>query len=276
METLWNVLLGVLGNAAYFVIGVSVAYIFRLFGSKIPTSKLLSFSNLKTVSIVLPTPTRIIPGTSRTSIEEGIPVTPIGPVKGYARLSQMLAVAAGSATQNKVYFSTEFPKEMIATDLICFGRPDVNIVTNQIVATANLPFRFEGDRIVDSKSGEEICRARIEGGRVTRDYGSIIRMTNPFHDGADILIFCGCQTFGVQAAAYFYSIDNLLTILLGPPRNFLMKGLYMLGRSRIMRSLLAVFLVPFFKEAYQILVVAEVSADQVSTVKMLKWQALEK
>ena len=94
-------------------------------------------------------------------------------------------------------------------DLVLIGGPDGNAVTAEMVQRIEpaLTFRFPHWRehvvlLVDKTTGHEYHPEYDEDGRLTVDYGVVVRAPNPLaDDGTEVVLLCGCWGHGTAAAA---------------------------------------------------------------------------
>jgi hypothetical protein len=62
--------------------------------------------------------------------------------------------------------------------------------------------------LLDSETDEVLYQATVEDGKVTHDFGLLLRAPNPFAPTNPVILFAGCETYGVKAAADFLAIRN--------------------------------------------------------------------
>jgi hypothetical protein len=100
---------------------------------------------------------------------------------------------------------------------------------------------------------------------VVRDYGYLLRVPNPFSAEHTVLLFAGCETYGVKGAADFFALRNF----------HVLRGLDVLRFGRLVAAL--DWLIPArFKTSYFLAVVEiEVRGTFTSTPRIVEFQKLE-
>ena len=110
-----------------------------------------------------------------------------------------------------VSFGDELPRGRTFDDtLLCLGGPDTSAISARLWRTASTSFAFgDPDRheiaIHDVSTGDRYSPVGF-GGEVTRDYGLIVKMPNPFSQpDAECwaLLFAGCLGYGTWGAVRF-------------------------------------------------------------------------
>lgn len=248
-----------------FTLGMGFGRLVSFLSERYPLRRMLGLCKDNLVCIVIASPTRIIPGTTDTMTTEGVPLTPIGPVFAYERISNLLATAYPKMKNVRLYFSTDFPHELYSQNLILIGFPKANQVTKEIMTDIELPLVFDEHALVEKNTGRVAYQATIHAGEVRKDFGCLVRVPNPYQSRSRVFILAGCQTYGVKAAADFLAAQNLLELW-----NIKVPGLLYLALTKFS------WLVPsrFTNEYYQIVVSVQVRQHFTSQPELVAYHPL--
>jgi hypothetical protein len=161
------------------------------------------------VYIALPTTIRIAPNTEYATIRWGVPATTGGVVQAFAYVHRLLERAGYEQSQIHLHFDEQLPASAYKENLVIIGFGKTNTVSRAIESKLDLPYAFKDQKIIDVKSGNTIAESIHEAGKVTRDYGMLTVSSNPFNRRKKVIMFGGCQSFGVTAAASLFDPDNV-------------------------------------------------------------------
>lgn len=253
---------GVIG----LIVGSALAWLARISLRKRPTRRLFGVSTLDHTALVIGAPLGVTPGSPvLVPIGSGLPVFGYGPLMAYSRITHLMRNAYSSHNALTPYSSRDFPSGRLGDDLVLFGYPIGNEVTATVMAELRLPLAFDGHDLVDTTSGEILYQADLENGSVVRDYGYLLRAPNPFSEGHTVLLFAGCETYGVKGAADFFTLRNF----------HLLRGLDALRFGRLVAAL--DWLIPDrLKASYFVAVVEiEVRGTFTSTPRIVRFQKLD-
>lgn len=207
-----NTLANIISAIIILVFGAVLGWIGTRLIERRPLRLLLGLQESRGEIIVLATPVYIIPGTTSISDRPGIPLTPLGPVFAFKSITNLITSAYPKLANIRLYFSNDFPSELHDQNLFLIGFPKANEVTKDVMSNLDLPLIFDNHTLVNSKTNKPVYNAVVEDNQVVEDYGCLIRAPNPYSDGSVVFIFAGCQTYGVKAAADFFSVTNILEL----------------------------------------------------------------
>ncbi|WP_328711063.1 hypothetical protein [Nocardia salmonicida] len=164
-----------------------------LLASRLPARRTWRFSNVSGLEIVLDT----------DYIDTGHyqrPVAGLGQIRGLSLLIPSLTRAYRDIEFDKVWLSAHLPGDRIEQDLLVLGGPKNNEVAARILAAMEgaLPFR-SADGIV--WEGDAPRRAEQVDGSIVRDYGYIVRTSNPLNPARRVVLIGGASTYGTIAAS---------------------------------------------------------------------------
>lgn len=200
-----NALSGVIG----LIFGSALVWLARIGLRKKPTRRLFGVPTLDHTALVIGAPLGVTPGSPvLVPIGSGLPVFGYGPLMAYSRITHLMRNAYSAHSALTPYASRDFPSGRLGDDLVLFGYPIGNEVTATVMAELRLPVVFDGHDLLDTASGEVLYQAALEGGSVVRDYGYLLRVPNPFSTEHMVLLFAGCETYGVKGAADFFALSN--------------------------------------------------------------------
>jgi hypothetical protein len=174
-----------------------------------PSRVLLDCKNPKELHIVIGAPWGIIPGTTELHQYDGMPIFGFGSLNAYHNIMQLFNTAYPKMKAFPLETSKSFDLKNIKHDLILIGFPLGNEVTAIVMDDLNLPIKFNGHDIIDSRTKNIEYQAKAQSKKIVADYGCIIHAPNPYNPDASVTIFAGCETFGVKAAAEFFGVHNL-------------------------------------------------------------------
>jgi hypothetical protein len=103
-------------------------------------------------------------------------------------------------TRFRHYFSAEFPPQGLSSPIVSIGGPRWNRVTRLLLESRDSPFVFDEFCLVDRETSDRYS-ATIQEDRIVRDYGLIVKISNPYNRDEIALVIAGCHTFGCHAAA---------------------------------------------------------------------------
>lgn len=257
-----NALSGVIG----LIVGSVLVWLARIVLRRKPTRRLFGFPTLDHTALVIGAPLGVTPGSpALVPIGSGLPVFGYGPLMAYSRITHLMRTAYSAHAALTPYSSPDFPSSRLGDHLVLFGYPIGNEVTATVMAELRLPITFNGHDLVDTASGKILYQAALEDGSVVRDYGYLLRVPNPFSAGNMVLLFAGCETYGVKGAADFLALRNF----------HLLRGLNVLRFGWLVATL--DWLIPNrFKASYFLAVVeVEVRGTFTSTPRIVSFQKLD-
>lgn len=162
-----------------------------------------------------PTVAFVSNSTAKETREYLLMATGIGQVQALSHLTPFFMSAFPRASPPpRVRLSSQWTPEHLHENLILLGGPSRNAVTKKFfdrlgghfpVRQAHDPERATGDRIFWPDNPEEGLVGVSEGGRITQDYGLIVRVPSVFNEDRMCLLFSGTRTHGTAAAAQFFA-----------------------------------------------------------------------
>jgi hypothetical protein len=128
------------------------------------------------------------------------PVAGLGQIRGLSLLIPSLTRAYRGIELDKVCLSEYLPGDRIEQDLLVLGGPKNNEVARRILTAmeGTLPFRLADGIVWD---GDAPRRAEHVNGSVVRDYGYIVRTSNPLNPARRVVLIGGASTYGTIAAS---------------------------------------------------------------------------
>jgi hypothetical protein len=103
-------------------------------------------------------------------------------------------------------YSSTFPLESYKENLVVIGGPINNSCT--AIFMEHIKDKAFYNAEFELVLGESKFTTQYDGDRAEKDFGSVIRMQNPFNHSKDVIIVSGCDTHGVLAAATLISSRN--------------------------------------------------------------------
>ena len=188
--------LGVLKFAA----GAVTAIVGAVLSRKWPHMLLWKLSPMAPATICLATSARINTG------KYVRPTTGIGQVQALALVVPSVLRGYGVGSRPKVVFSDQVSPDLLKRDLILLGGAKNNEYTRRIFEEYSqcTAFEFIKDMNTFAFEGEEYTGV-TRGGRVVEDWAIIMRVPNPYSEGAtQVTVLAGVHTHGVAAAAEYY------------------------------------------------------------------------
>jgi hypothetical protein len=260
-----NTLANVLAAILMLIIGVVLGWVSRILVERRPVRQLLKLPETNGAIIVIATPYFVIPGTTNISKEDGVPLTPLGPVFAFKSITNLISIAYPQLPNSKLYFASDFPEEQLDRNLFLIGFPKANKITRTVMNDLDLPLIFDNHTLINSDTKKPVYDAVIEDNVVVEDFGCLIRAPSPYKEGSVVFIFAGCQTYGVKAAADFLAAENLLELT---------------GRktSKFAKRFLSKFpflITPSESDYYQIIVSTKVKKHFISQPRMVAYYKLK-
>jgi hypothetical protein len=214
MDDIHSIFDGVLSNVLWLPVGALLAYVWFLLRVRLPKRRLWQVKDPSCL---------VVCAATSTATNTGVyyrPATGIGQVRALTLATRSLNQAYNKQLDIKnILLSVEPLQERIENDLLILGGPKNNHIAAQFLhlIDAEQPVTVTGSIInwrVDRIGQQWINQGAIQydGKAVNRqivvDYGLIIRAKSPFtsHDRTVVLFF-GSHTFGVVAAAKFFTDD---------------------------------------------------------------------
>lgn len=112
-----------------------------------------------------------------------------------------------------ILLSTDQLGRHIERDLIVLGGPEFNQMTKKLLSEIqNSPIRQSNHIITWHETNvEKVFESEYERERIIKDYGFILRASNPYSNGKSIVVlFSGCHAYGTLAATYYFT-EQLLS-----------------------------------------------------------------
>lgn len=182
--------------AVFTLMGTYLVYLVR---KKIPSRLAWGLKDPKKAVFVLAT---------SASIDTGHYIrhtTGFGQVRAMCWLIPSFEKAFGFFDNDNVFFSETVPENALKNDLVILGGTKNNkIARNIIKLLGNLPYTQEVrdgiDCILDNRKNVIFTGAAFDG-KITEDYGLIVRCPNPRNPSRTCLIFLSIHTQGMDSAA---------------------------------------------------------------------------
>lgn len=193
-------------NVIWALLGVLGVYTYRVIFNILPTKRLWKLRDPKNLLICVATSTRTDTGKYLR------PATGIGQVQALALIFPSLSSAYRDVQVKNILLSDEQMQSRIENDLIILGGPKNNQITRKLLdKLRDLQYldQIENDIIWRAQPNPKRFTPTVINGIVTRDYGIIVRMENPFSpDNNTVCLFSGGHTYGTVAAAKYF-VSNL-------------------------------------------------------------------
>lgn len=170
-----------------------------------PTKKAWDLKDTESLTICMSSSTDIQTG------QHNKPTTGVGQVKAFGYIVESISSAYNLNNQN-IFLSNE--SVPLKNDLILLGGSKHNRITKRFLekiddsAIAN---QIENKIIWIGDGKKDTCTyiGESNGTDVTKDFGLIIKMPNPFStskpNNSTIFLFAGCHTYGTIAAAKYFT-----------------------------------------------------------------------
>lgn len=114
----------------------------------------------------------------------------------------------------RLRLSDLFPSTKWDRNLVVVGGPVHNEVTRRLLESFNSGLSFDGHTII-TPTGNRYCAVMGEGEdgtqRIEKDFGLVLRATNPFNSNEFITLLVGSRTFGCLVAARSMLHSNVLS-----------------------------------------------------------------
>lgn len=200
-----DIIIGVFTSLIWFLIGYLVSKLIRFLKDIRPVKKLWLINEFKKLVIVASTSTKTDTG------EYFRPATGIGQVRALGYSIESLSKAYDVRIQN-ILLSDDQVQKQIENDLIILGGPKNNIISkiflDKIFNKHKIAFQDVNTIKWYTKNGIEEFNGLKSNKKVIKDYGLIIRTSNPFSSSekkTSICLFTGCHTYGTIAAAKYFT-----------------------------------------------------------------------
>ncbi|MEH7436890.1 hypothetical protein V7182_05295 [Neobacillus drentensis] len=133
----------------------------------------------------------------------------------------------------------EFHNRDIRDHLVLIGGPVNNPLTEKVMNLINSPLAFNSKthEIMDNKTGTQYI-AEVVDGSIVKDYGLVIRTTNPYNKENSVTIIAGSRTYGTLASAESLTMPFIKSInkKIKKNKNFAMLlGLDVPGKPEILK-----------------------------------------
>ena len=188
-------------NLIWLTLGVGVTYLGRYAFIVLPAKRLWGYLVSDKITICTAT-------TKADTGEYLRPSTGIGQVRALAFVITSLNKAYKKVNFKRILLSDEEIKHHIEDDLLLLGGPKNNQITKLFFEKFdfyNLLNQAEDGSIYWQKKNI-VYKGETRNGKVTKDYGLVIKMKNPFASTANtkLILFSGCHTYGTIAAAKYF------------------------------------------------------------------------
>jgi len=208
-----EVFVEILGNLVWILIGLSASYLYKLLFRILPTKRLWNLSNPKDLIICVSTASKM--GAS----EFYTPTTGIGEIRALGLIVTSLNRAYKNIKISNVFLSKDEVHTKIENDIILLGGPKYNRVTKKFLdklSDLSIVDEIENEMVWKVHSDEGKFSTDVKEGIISKDYGLIIRMNNPFSTSKSTLtIFAGAHTYGTIAAARYFTENMYKEIIQG-------------------------------------------------------------
>ncbi len=214
MEEIRSILDGILSNVLWLPIGALLAYLWFLFQVRLPRRRLWQVKDPSSLVVCAATST-----TTNTGVYHR-PATGIGQVRALTLATRSLNQAYSKQLDIKnILLSVEPLQERIEHDLLILGGPKNNQIAAQFLRLMNeeQPVTVTGsvinwrvNRVMDQwvDQGAIQYDGQAINEQIVADYGLIVRAKSPFTScDRTVVLFFGSHTFGVVAAAKFFTED---------------------------------------------------------------------
>ncbi len=200
-DFIFDQLSNLLTNLIWLLLGSGITYLIRYAFIVLPAKRLWGY--LISDKIIICTAT-----TKADTGEYLRPSTGIGQVRALAFVITSLNKAYRKVNFKRILLSEEEIRHNIEDDLLLLGGPKNNQITKLFFEKFdfyNLLNQAEDGSIYWQKTNK-IFKGETKNNKVTKDYGLVIKMKNPFSSSANtkLILFSGCHTFGTIAAAKYF------------------------------------------------------------------------
>lgn len=214
MDEIHSILDGVLSNVLWLPVGALLAYGWFLLQVRLPKRRLWQVQDPSCLVVCAATST-----TTNTGVYHR-PATGIGQVRALTLATRSLNQAYSKQLDIKnILLSVEPLQERIENDLLILGGPKNNQIAAQFLhlISEEQPVTVTGSIInwrVDRVGDQWVNQGAIQydgkavDSKIVMDYGLIVRAKSPFTSrDRTVVLFFGSHTFGVVAAAKFFTHD---------------------------------------------------------------------
>ena len=220
MNEIFQIAIGIVGNAIWFALGFFTLKLLTFFRNTVPSRNLWQIFEPKQVVICAATSILVDTG------EYTRPATGIGQMRALALATTSLNTAYGKLDIRNILLSTDQLQEKLENDLILLGGPKNNSVSAHFMELIGpfQPIRLKEPKILWCREKTDNIWSDnlvieyvpvITGGKVTKDYGLIIRAQSPFTSKKrTVVLLAGTHTYGTLAAAKYFTEEFPKTISL--------------------------------------------------------------
>lgn len=201
---------GIVINISCAGVGAAGARIYQKLSRVQPTQRLWQLRDPENLIISAAMTCEVNTGEEYTGEQYYRPNTGLGELRALGLVMSSLKTAYNNIQIKNVLLSTDPLGQEIDKDLILLGGPKHNQHTEFMLSHVrglSLLAYQERDTIywrVGEK--ERVFKPKVEDKKVVRDYGLIIRMSNPLsHAGNTFCLFSGGHTYGVVASAKYFT-----------------------------------------------------------------------
>lgn len=99
-----------------------------------------------------------------------------------------------------IYMSKYPPSEKLSENIVLFGGPISNAITYRFLKATKNVLSFEGHKIHDKNTNEDF-EPEYDKNELCKDYGILMRVTNPYNTSKKFFLFAGCYDYGTYFAA---------------------------------------------------------------------------
>ncbi len=135
------------------------------------------------------------------SLEEESPVLQGPDARAAARIQVMLEQVFRGRRVVDGYRARQSDEEIPQSDFCTVGGPEFNSCTRSVIAYLSSVAAFDSEGNLVLPSIGRVYKPEMEGGRIKKDYGLLVRMRNPVDGRRTCVVVAGCDTYGVYAAA---------------------------------------------------------------------------
>lgn len=188
-----DLLVGMLGNAIWLLIGVSVSFAIRIVRHRAPARGIWGLKPDGRVTIVI-TKAELRDESEHTDLVYPAEARAAGEVESFL-------VRLYPKIRPRVTLSDAVPPELLRDDLVIIGGPVYNKITRQVLGHFPSIARFDGYQLVMAHD-TWLKEAKLDDdGRIAGDVGLVMIAPNPWNPSRRAIVLCGSRTYGCLAAS---------------------------------------------------------------------------
>lgn len=188
-----DLLVGMLGNAIWLMIGLSVSYAIRTFRHRAPARSLWGLKQDGRVTIVI-TKAELRDDHEHTGLVYPAEARAAGEIESFL-------VRLYPRIQPRVTLSDAVTPELLRGDLVIIGGPIYNKISRSVLDHYSSIARFDGYELVMARD-TWLKEAELgDDGQITSDVGLVLIAPNPWNSSRRAIVLCGSRTYGCLAAS---------------------------------------------------------------------------